>query len=124
MAAVIGWGAALAPLGLIWLPVIAIACFATGGLMYAPYPALSATLFQRESPPALLSQVLAARGALTVLATPLGTALGGPLATWQGPRHTLLGSAATLACGLIVTAVLTVRRPARSAVPLSSLSNS
>jgi hypothetical protein len=59
-----------------------MACFAAGGLLYAPYPALSATLFQRESPPDLLSQVLAARGALTVLATPLGTALGGPLAAW------------------------------------------
>src|SRR5215472_18527470 len=49
----------------------ALACFAVGGLLYAPYPALSATLFQRESPPALLARVLAARGALTVLAAPL-----------------------------------------------------
>ena len=59
MAAVIGWGGALAPLGLLRLPVSALACFAVGGLLYAPYPALSATLFQRESPPELLSQVLA-----------------------------------------------------------------
>ena len=58
------------------------------------YPALSATLFQRESPPEMLSQVLAARGALTVLATPLGTALGGPLTVWLGAQHTLLVSAA------------------------------
>lgn len=53
-------------------------------------PALSATLFQRESPQELLSQILAARGALTVLATPLGTALGGPLTAWLGAQHTLL----------------------------------
>jgi hypothetical protein len=52
----IGWGAALTPLGLLRLPIAALACFAAGGLLYAPYPALSATLFQRESPPELLSQ--------------------------------------------------------------------
>src|SRR5262249_48390807 len=71
VAAVIGWGAALTPLGLLRLPALALAFFAVGGLLYAPYPALSATLFQRESPPGLPSQVLAARGALTLLATPL-----------------------------------------------------
>ncbi|MGE5287605.1 MAG: hypothetical protein ACM3ML_10460 [Micromonosporaceae bacterium] len=60
MAAVIGWGAALTPLGLLRLPVPALARFAADGLLYAPYPALSATVFQRESPPELLSQVLAA----------------------------------------------------------------
>ena len=108
MTAVIGWGAALTPLGLLRLPVAALACFAVGGLLYAPYPALSATLYQRESPPELLSQVLAARGALTVLATPLGTALGGPLTAWLGAQHTLLASAAaTIAAGLAATALFT-----------------
>jgi hypothetical protein len=69
-------------------------------------------LFQRESRPELLSQVLAARGALTVLATPLGTALGGPLTAWLGAQHTLLASAvATIACGLAATAILTTHRP-------------
>jgi predicted MFS family arabinose efflux permease len=68
-------------------------------------------LFQRESPPELLSQVLAARGALTVLATPLGTALGGPLTTWLGAQHTLLASAtATIASGLTAAALLTTHR--------------
>jgi MFS family permease len=110
IAAVIGWGAALAPLGLLRLPAAALACFAAGGLLYAPYPALSATLFQRESPPELLSRALAARGALTVLATPLGTALGGPLTAWLGAQHTLLASAAaTIASGLAATALLAAR---------------
>jgi hypothetical protein len=111
VASVIGWGAALTPLGLLRLPVPALACFAAGGLLYAPYPALSATLFQRESPPELLSQVLAARGALTVLAAPLGTALGGPLTGWLGAQHTLLVSAAaTIAAGLAATGILTTSR--------------
>lgn len=112
--AVLGWGIALAPLGLLRLPAAAMACFAVGGLLYAPYPALSATLFQRESPPELLSQVLAARGALTVLATPLGTALGGPLTTWIGPQHSLLVSAAaTVVVGLAAAAFLAVHRQER-----------
>jgi hypothetical protein len=111
LAAVIGWGAALAPLGLLRLPVAALACFAAGGLLYAPYTALSATLFQRESPAGLLTQVLAARGALTVLAAPLGTALGGPLTAWLGAQHTLLASAAaTVATGLASTAIIILRR--------------
>ena len=116
VAAVIGWGAALTPLGLLRLTVPALACFAVGGLLYAPYPALSATLFQQESPPELLSQVLAARGALTVLAAPLGAALGGPLTAWLGAQHALLASAAaTIATGLAATALLTAhrRKPAR-----------
>jgi predicted MFS family arabinose efflux permease len=109
--AVIGWGVALAPLGLVRLVVPALACFAVGGLVYAPYPALSASLFQRESPPELLSQILAARGALTVLATPLGTALGGPLTEWLGAQRTLLVSAAaTIATGLVAIVLLTARR--------------
>jgi MFS family permease len=111
MTAVIGWGAALAPLGLLALPVPALACFAAGGLLYAPYPALSATLFQRESPPQLLSQVFAARGALTLLATPLGAALGGPLTAWLGAQHVLLVSAAaTVASGLVATTILITHR--------------
>jgi hypothetical protein len=113
LVAVIGWGAALVPLGLLRLPVPALACFAAGGLLYAPYPALSATLFQRESPPHLLSQVLAARGALTVLAAPLGTALGGPLTGWLGPQHTLLAcGAATVATGLAAALIMTARHRA------------
>jgi MFS family permease len=112
-AAVIGWGAALMPLGLLRLTIPALAGFAAGGLLYAPYPTLSATLFQRESPPQLLSQVLAAQGALTVLATPLGTALGGPLTSWLGAQRTLLASAAaTIALGL-AAAVLLAARTAR-----------
>lgn len=109
--AVIGWGAALAPMGLLRLPAPAMVCFAVGGLLYAPYPALSMTVFQRESPAQSLSQVLAARAALTVLATPLGTALGGPLTAWLGPQRTLLASAAaTIASGLAAAVFLLSRR--------------
>jgi MFS family permease len=118
LAAVVGWGAALLPLGLGRQAIPALAGFAAGGLLYAPYPALSATLFQRDSPPSLLAQALAARGALTILATPLGTALGGPLTTWLGAQRTLLASAAaTIVLGLAATAVLVVVRASRHRSP-------
>lgn len=102
IAAVIGWGFALLPLGLLDARAAVLASFAIGGLLYAPFPALSATLFQRESPPDRLSEVLAARGALTVLAAPVGTALGGPLVVATGAQTTLLISAfATITLGLV-----------------------
>jgi len=123
LTAVIGWGAALLPLGLLHTAAPALASFAVGGLLYAPYIALSYTLFQTESPPHLLSQVLAARGALTVLAAPIGTALGGPLVVAIGAPATLLASAAaTIALGLLATITLLVmkRRPPRAAHPAKS----
>src|ERR1700730_16367325 len=120
IASVIGWGAAILPLGLLHLAIPAVASFGIGGLLYAPYTALSFTLFQRESPAALLSQVLAARGALTVLAAPLGAALGGPLVTYLGASTKLFASgAATILLGLIAVAVLSARR-AEQGVPGSS----
>lgn len=104
LAAVIGWGAALTPLGLLRQVAPALICFTVGGLLYAPYTAMSATLFQRHSPPRALSQVLAARGALAVMAAPLGSALGGPLITWIGAQQTLLVSGiATIVCGVVAT---------------------
>jgi O-antigen/teichoic acid export membrane protein len=51
--------------------------------------------------------VLAARGAALLTASPLGTALGGPLTTALGPRATLGGSGlATIALGVLTTAVV------------------
>jgi len=123
LTAVIGWGAALLPLGLLHTAAPALASFAVGGLLYAPYIALSYTLFQTESPPHLLSQVLAARGALTVLAAPIGTALGGPLVVAIGAPATLLASAAaTIALGLLatITPLVMKRRPPRAARPAKS----
>lgn len=123
LTAVIGWGAALLPLGLLHTATPALASFAVGGLLYAPYIALSYTLFQTESPPHLLSQVLAARGALTVLAAPVGTALGGPLVVAIGAPAALLASAAaTIALGLLATLTLLVlkRRPLRAGRPARS----
>ncbi|MEV6928809.1 hypothetical protein AB0M46_30565 [Dactylosporangium sp. NPDC051485] len=56
-------------------------------------------LFQRAVPAERLPPVLAARGAVVVVSTPLGTLMGAPLVQAAGPAATLV------ACG-VATAVL------------------
>jgi len=108
---VIGWGAALLPLGVTDLVGPGLAGFAVGGLIYGPFTAISTALFQRTSPPHALSRVLATRTALTIPCTALGTLLGGPLVSAVGGRHTLLLSALlTIAFGASVGAVLALNR--------------
>jgi MFS family permease len=105
-AIIIGWGAALLPLGLTDAVPPGLVGFAFGGLIYGPFVAICAALFQRSSPPHLLSRVLATRAALTTPSTALGTLLGGPVVAAIGGRHTLLASAVlTIVLGVLVAAV-------------------
>ncbi|MEO3928123.1 MFS transporter [Micromonosporaceae bacterium B7E4] len=104
IAVIAGWGLLLVPFGLdapVWLT---LACFAVGGLVYGPFPAFSLALFQNAADPADLPAVLAARGAVTTAATPLGAALGGPLVTAFGAAGTLLGSGLGTAALALLTA--------------------
>jgi MFS family permease len=104
-AIIVGWGAALLPLGLTDSVLPGLVGFAGGGLIYGPFTAICTALFQRSSPPHLLSRVLATRTALTTPSTALGTLLGGPLVTAIGGGHTLLASALlTIALGVAVAA--------------------
>ncbi|MCW3816375.1 MFS transporter [Micromonospora sp. DR5-3] len=110
---VIGFGAAMLPLGLNAPIALSLPAFALAGLIWAPYLSTSMALFQRSTTATRLPQVLAARGAVTVLAVPLGTMLGGPLTATIGARQTLLlCAAATIALG-VVAAGLTIasRKP-------------
>ncbi|WP_262286690.1 MFS transporter [Micromonospora sp. MA102] len=108
---IVGWGAALLPLGLTDAVAPGLVGLALGGLVYGPFTAISTALFQRDTPPRALSRVLAARTALTTPATALGTLLGGPVVAVVGGRHTLLISAVlTIALGAGVAAAL---RPTR-----------
>jgi MFS family permease len=108
---IIGWGAALLPLGLTDLVAPGLVGFAIGGLIYGPFSAICTALFQQASPPHALSRVLATRSALTIPATALGTLLGGPLVTAVGGRQTLLLSALlTIALGACVAAFLRLGR--------------
>jgi len=108
---VLAWGLALLPLGLpgpLWVGLVA---FGAGGVIFGPWMSLSMGVFQDASPPGALAQVIAARSSLLILASPIGTAFGGPLVAALGARGTLLASAlATIALGLITTAVLVARR--------------
>jgi MFS family permease len=105
-AIIIGWGAALLPLGLTDAVLPGLIGFAAGGLIYGPFTAICTALFQRSSPPHLISRVLATRTALTTPATALGTLLGGPVVAAIGGRYTLLASALlTIALGALVATV-------------------
>ena len=101
---VLGWGIALVPLGLDTPLWVALAAFCAGAIIWGPWTSLSMAVFQDASPSAALASVLAARGSLLIIASPLGTALGGPLVSALGARGALLGSALTT----IVLAVLTI----------------
>lgn len=103
---VIGFGIATLPLGL-GAPVgLSMISLAVGGLIWAPYMATSMALFQRRTNAANLTSVLAANGAVTVLAVPLGSILGGPLTALVGARQTLLICAiGNIAFGLIAAAI-------------------
>lgn len=108
---IVGWGAALLPLGLSDSVAPGLVGLAVGGLVYGPFTAICTALIQRSTPPAALSRVLATRAALTTPATALGTLLGGPLVSAIGGRATLLTSAVlTIALGVAVAAVLRLAR--------------
>jgi hypothetical protein len=104
---ILGWGAALLPLGLSDAVLPGLIGFGVGGLIYGPFTAISTALFQRASPPHPLSRVLATRTALTTPSTALGTLLGGSVVGATGGRLTLLASALlTIALGALVAATV------------------
>jgi len=108
---VIGWGVAIVPLGLPTPLWAGFAAFFVGAVIWGPWMSLSMGVLQEASPPGVLAQVIAARSSLLILASPLGTALGGPIVAGLGARGTLLTSAvATIVLGLITTAVLLTHR--------------
>lgn len=100
---VAGWGACLVPFA--FAPVaVTLACFAAGGVIYGPFIPLTYALFQSSVTAEQLPSVLAARSAFTLIATPLGTAVGGPLVGALGASGTLVASGvATLALAAVAT---------------------
>ena len=120
-AIVLGWGLCLVPLGLVTPLWVALAAFFVAAIIWGPWMSLSMGVLQEASPPGVLAQVIAARSSLLILASPLGTALGGPIVAGLGARGTLLTSAiATVVLGLITTAVLLARRTKKETLPRPS----
>jgi Major Facilitator Superfamily len=104
---IVGWGATLAVIPFASVP-LGIAAFTLGGLIWAPYPTLVTTFLQQQASGRALTTLSAAWTSATMLATPLGTAIGGPLVAGTGAGQTLLVSAlATLA---MVPVAAVVRR--------------
>ena len=98
---VAGWGACLVPFA--FTPTAGtLVCFAVGGLVYGPFVPLTYELFQLITSTAQLPGVLAARSAALTVATPLGTAIGGPVVGGLGAGWTLTASGA----GTVLLAVV------------------
>jgi predicted MFS family arabinose efflux permease len=88
---VAGWGACLLPFAFASVGVTLV-CFAAGGLIYGPFIPLTYALFQSATTTANLPSVLAARSALTLVSTPVGAAIGGPIVESIGAAETLTAS--------------------------------
>ncbi|MFV2020254.1 MFS transporter [Micromonospora sp. LOL_023] len=110
IAIVLGWGAALLPLGLGAPTGLALAAFAVGGLIWAPFPATTMALLQQSTDGTMRAPVLAAYAAIVTLSVPLGTMAGGPLITAVGAQPTIVASAVlTLAFGAAAAGVAMFR---------------
>ena len=111
---VAGWGLMLVPFGLGVSVAVSLVCFGLGGVIYGPFTALTFTLFQDRTPAALLTSVLAARGAALLTAAPVGTALGGPLTATLGPRQVLAASGIATVTVALAAAALRLRAGQRA----------
>jgi MFS family permease len=90
---VAGWGACLLPFAGAPLPVTVV-FFGLGGVIYGPFVPLTYALFQSATSTANLPSVLAARSAILMTSTPLGTAVGGPIVGLLGGAGALVASGA------------------------------
>lgn len=116
---VAGWGACLLPFAFAPAPVT-LTCFALGGLIYGPFIPLTSTLLQSSVSSTSLAAVLAARSAILMVASPLGTAAGGPVVAALGAAWTLTASgAATVMLAVIAGALWTRRRLDRNGITMS-----
>jgi MFS family permease len=107
---VAGWGACLLPFAGAPLPVT-LFFFGLGGVIYAPFVPLTYALFQSATATKNLPAVLAARSAVIMVSTPLGTALGGPIVAAFGGAGTLVVSGVATVLLAAAAAVTWRQRP-------------
>jgi Transmembrane secretion effector len=89
------WGVALLPLLHVTGTVPAMLVLALGGLIWAPYAAVEASLLQRVVPAPRLGWVFGVRRAISAAAVPLGAAAGGLLLDAFTPTAVIGVSAGT-----------------------------
>ena len=91
---------------------VTLVCFAAGGLIYGPFVPLTYALFQSATPASDLPAVLAARGTIVIVSTPLGTAIGGPLVSLLGGGGILVASGLATVLLAAVLVLVWPREPA------------
>ncbi len=121
VAVVAGWGLALLLLAATDQLVVILIAIAAGGIIYAPYPAASTTLLQKEfSGPDLTSSAVAWSGVANGV-VPIGMLIGGPAVSLWGARGTMAASAvATIALAILVTALIPEGRGRRRRKAISA----
>jgi hypothetical protein len=108
-AIIAGWGACLLPFA--FAPAgVTMAFFAAGGLIYGPFIPLTYALLQSSAQGASLPMVLAARSAIIMVASPLGTAAGGPIVATLGAAWTLTASGIATIALAVIAGMLWMRR--------------
>jgi predicted MFS family arabinose efflux permease len=106
---VAGWGACLVPFAFA-PPGVTLVIFAAGGLIYGPFIPLTYALLQSSARGVHLPVVLAARSAIVMIASPLGTAAGGPIVGALGAAQTLTASGIATIALAVAASVLWMRR--------------
>ena len=109
---IVGWAACVGLLTIAQNTVTAAVALAAGGLIYAPFTPVAYSLVQRHLRPADQQPVLTLWAAGTVIAAPIGLALGGPLVQITGTRGGLLTST-LLTLALVPVAARALRRARR-----------
>jgi hypothetical protein len=89
---------------------VTLTCFALGGLIYGPFIPLTYTLLQSSATSASLPAVLAARSAIIMVSSPLGTAAGGPIVATLGAAWTLTASGAATVLLAVFTGIIWRRK--------------
>jgi MFS family permease len=108
-----GWGASVLLLAFAPTVPVAVAAFALGGLIWAPFTPVVYSFVQSFLEPDEQQPVVTLWTAGSTVAGPIGLALGGPLVNLVGPRGGLAVSA-LLTLGLVPWALLGLRRADRA----------
>lgn len=104
------WGGFLCPLMIFHSLPLALLCLALGAFSWAPYMPIETSLLQRLIPPSMRGQVFGARLAVTTVATPLGTLIGGLLLQSLSPALVIgLSGIACVVAGVAGFASPTIR---------------